>query len=187
MSLYNETDGTDINPTPVVGMLGLADPMPKAPPRLDRAEAGMEIWLIGPEPSDNLAGSYLERLSGPARGRPTAADTETGLAVIDEAVRMAHLVPVLHDVSDGGLAVAVAEICIASGIGAELGVTGTAALFGEDPHRFVAVVEPGWAPPALGRRIGAMGGESLTIGDESVAVADLARGWHGALPGALGR
>ncbi len=187
VSLYNETDGADINPTPVIGMLGLADPVPARPPRIDRAEAGMEVWLIGPAPSDNFAGSYLERLSGPARGRPTSANTETGLAVVDEAVRLAHLVPVLHDVSDGGLVVAIAEICIASGVGATITVTETAELFGEDPHRFVAVVEPGWDPPALGRRIGLMGGDSLTIADETVAVAALAEAWHGALPGALGR
>lgn len=187
VSLYNETDGADINPTPVVGMLGLADPMPVRPPRLDRAEAGMEIWLIGPEASDNFAGSYLERLAGPARGRPTAAQTDTGLAVIDEALRMAHVAPVLHDISDGGLAVALAEICIASGVGATLEVTGTAELFSEDPHRFVAVVDPGWDPPPLGRRIGFMGGDALVLGEETVAVSTLADAWHQALPEALSR
>lgn len=185
VSLYNETDGADINPTPVVGVLGLADPMPALPPRLDRAEPGMEIWLIGPEPTDNFAGSHLERLHGPAGGRPTAADPEVGLAVIDEAVRLAHVAPVLHDVSDGGLAVTIAEICIASGVGATIELEGTAELFGEDPHRFVAVVTPGWDPPALGRRIGVMGGDSLRIGDESVSVAALAEAWRGAIPEAM--
>ncbi|MFO7298997.1 MAG: phosphoribosylformylglycinamidine synthase subunit PurL [Actinomycetes bacterium] len=185
VSLYNETDRRDINPTPVVGVLGLADPMPAPPPRLDRARPGMEIWLIGPEPTDNFAGSCLERLDGPPRGRPTAADPEAGRAVIEEALRLAHVAPVLHDVSDGGLAVAVAEICIASGVGATLEVEGTAALFGEDPHRFVAVVEPGWDPPALGRRIGAMGGDSLVVGGERVAVSALADAYRNAIPEAM--
>lgn len=145
----------------------------------------MEIWLIGPEPTDNFAGSHLERLHGPAGGRPTAADPEVGLAVIDEAVRLAHVAPVLHDVSDGGLAVTIAEICIASGVGATIELGDTAELFGEDPHRFVAVVTPGWDPPALGRRIGVMGGDSLRIGDESVSVAALAEAWRGAIPEAM--
>ncbi|HEX6946167.1 MAG TPA: phosphoribosylformylglycinamidine synthase subunit PurL [Acidimicrobiia bacterium] len=185
VSLYNETDGRDINPTPVVGVLGLADPMPAPPPRLDRAEPGMEIWLVGPHPSDNFAGSYLERLHGPARGRPTSPDPEVGPAVIDEAIRLARVAPVLHDVSDGGMAVAVAEICIASGVGATIEVEGTAELFGEDPHRFVAVVPPGWDPPALGRRIGTMGGDMLRIGDESVSVSAIAEAWRGAISEAM--
>src|SRR5690606_17052125 len=49
VSFYNETDGVDIYPTPVVGLLGLADPMPARAPRLDRAVAGMEIWVVGPD------------------------------------------------------------------------------------------------------------------------------------------
>ncbi|MDX1448936.1 MAG: phosphoribosylformylglycinamidine synthase subunit PurL, partial [Acidimicrobiia bacterium] len=48
VSFYNETDGVDIHPTPVVGVLGLADPIPLPPPRLDRATLGMELWQIGP-------------------------------------------------------------------------------------------------------------------------------------------
>jgi len=48
VSFYNETDGVDIYPAPVVGMLGLCDPAPASPPRLDAAEPGMDLWLIGP-------------------------------------------------------------------------------------------------------------------------------------------
>ena len=74
---------------------------------------------------------------------------------------------------------------IASGVGATLEADGAAELFGEDPHRFVAVVEPGWDPPALGRRIGVIGGASLTIGGESAPVSALDSAWRAALATAL--
>ncbi|MGB8362675.1 MAG: phosphoribosylformylglycinamidine synthase subunit PurL, partial [Acidimicrobiia bacterium] len=77
VSFYNETDDVDIHPTPVVGLLGLADPMPADPPRLGRAEAGMEIWEVGPPPTSNLAGSAAQRLSDELVGLPTAPDPET--------------------------------------------------------------------------------------------------------------
>ena len=79
VSFYNETDGADIPPTPVVGMLGLADPRPARPPRLDRAEEGMAIWLVGPEDDADFAASAFARLVlGHRRGRPAAATPRWG-------------------------------------------------------------------------------------------------------------
>ncbi len=81
VSFYNETAGVDIHPTPVVGMLGLADPRPEQPPRLDRAEAGMEVWVLGPDDDADFAGSSFARLVlGRRRGRPAAPDPEAGSA-----------------------------------------------------------------------------------------------------------
>ncbi|HEX6221910.1 MAG TPA: phosphoribosylformylglycinamidine synthase subunit PurL, partial [Acidimicrobiia bacterium] len=118
VSFYNETDGVDIHPTPVVGLLGLADPMPTRPPLLERAVAGMEVWEVGPSATGNLAGSAVQRLAGDLGGLPTGPDAEMASRVIGLAVALAHEAPVLHDISDGGLAVALAEVCIASGVGA---------------------------------------------------------------------
>jgi phosphoribosylformylglycinamidine synthase subunit PurL len=185
VSFYNETDGTDIHPTPVVGVLGLADPMPVTPPRLDRARPGMEIWVIGPDPTDNMAGSYVERLHGPPGGRPTPPDEGSGEEMVELAVDLAHLVPVLHDISDGGLAVAVAEICIASRVGAIIEASDPLTLFNEDPHRLVAVVEAGWDPPTMARRIGRMWGDRIVLGDEAVTVSAAAEIWDQAIQRAL--
>jgi phosphoribosylformylglycinamidine synthase len=93
--------------------------------------------------------------------------------VIDITATLAGQVPVLHDVSDGGLAVAVAEVCIASGIGATLDIDAPGSLFCEDPHRVIAVFEPGSVelPVGLARRVGTMGGESLSL--EAAAPIDL--------------
>jgi phosphoribosylformylglycinamidine synthase len=167
VSFYNETDGVDIHPTPVVGLLGLADPMPERPPRLGRAGEEMQIWEIGPPPTGNMAGSASQRvINDELTGMPTPPDPGAALTVIDLVASLAHLVPVLHDISDGGLAVAVAEICIASGVGATVTTDDPGILFCEDPHRLIAVFEPGAVdlPSDLARRIGAMGGTSLTMG-----------------------
>ncbi len=145
VSFYNETDGRDIYPTPVVGMLGLADPMPASPPRLDRATDGMDLWLFGLERAINLAGSAFEQVTfGHVGGRPSAPDPTLAKAAVEAALSLVSegLAPVLHDVSDGGLAVAVAEICIASEVGVSLRVSDWRHLYAEDPHRFLAATDP---------------------------------------------
>jgi phosphoribosylformylglycinamidine synthase len=183
VSFYNETDGRDIHPTPVVGLLGLAEPVPVVPPRLDRADEGMELWRFGPEWAINLAGSAFEQVTfGHVGGRPSAPDPTMARAAVEAAVRLAVEVgvPVLHDVSDGGLAVAVAEICIASRVGARVSFADWRHLFSEDPHRFLAA-----APPEMGEtiaavadeagipasRIGTVGGEEITFEQDGIRAA----------------
>ena len=185
VSFYNETDGVDIYPTPVVGLLGLADPVPNEPPRIDRAEEGMEIWEIGPEPTASLAGSSAERIVlGTLTGRPTAPDPEVARQVIGLVRELAHTVPVLHDVSDGGLAVAIAEICIASEVGATIELGDPSLLFSEDPHRVVAVFEHGAVEPLddIARRIGTVGGVALTLGDATIDIATATDAYREAIP-----
>jgi len=184
VSFYNETEGVDIHPTPVVGLLGLADPMPSRPSRLDRAGPGMEVWEVGPVATGNLAGSRLQKLRGRLEGLPTPPDPEIAIRVVTLAAELAHSAPVLHDISDGGLAVALAEICIASGVGANIEHDQP---FSEDPHRFLAAAEPGSLelPEDIARRIGTMGGDQVTINGQSVPLGQASEAWHEAIPRAL--
>jgi len=184
VSFYNETDDVDIHPTPVVGLLGLADPMPADPPRLGRAGDGMEIWEVGPPATSNMAGSSAQRLSGELVGLPTAPDPEAATRVVELAARLAHVAPVLHDVSDGGAAVAITEICIASGVGATVR---SEQPFNEDPHRFLVVAHPGSLdlPAGLGRLIGMMGGEDIVINDDAIPLTRCRQIWAGSLEHAL--
>jgi phosphoribosylformylglycinamidine synthase len=186
VSFYNETDGVDIHPTPVVGLLGLADPMPQRPPRLDRAQEGMEIWEIGPASTGNMAGSAAQRvIHDELTGRPTPPDPEMARHMIELTTTLAGQVPVLHDVSDGGLAVAVAEVCVASEIGASLEIDEPRGLFCEDPHRVIAVFAPGSVdlPPDLARLVGRMGGKQLSLGDAApIDLGALARTHREAIP-----
>ena len=185
VSFYNETDGVDIHPTPVVGMLGMADPMPKRPPRLDRAAEGMEIWLIGPTPTGNLSGSAAQRvLIGELEGRPAEPDPDAAVSVLGLVADVAHVVPVLHDVSAGGLATAIAEICIASNVGALVTIKDPLELFSEGPHRAVAVFTPGSVdlPGEIAQRIGLVGGTTISFDGTDVSLTEAARVYRDALP-----
>ncbi|MCP9886889.1 phosphoribosylformylglycinamidine synthase subunit PurL [Cyanobium sp. ATX 6A2] len=137
VSLYNETrlpDGSmqPIHPTPVVGMVGLVHDLAQVRGQAWR-EAGDAIWLLGvpletgetpADPRLGLAGSsYLERLHGAVTGRPPEIDLALERAVqafLRQAIAQG-LVASAHDLSDGGLAVAAAECCIASAAAAPLG------------------------------------------------------------------
>jgi phosphoribosylformylglycinamidine synthase len=190
VSFYNETDGTDIYPTPVVGMLGFADPMPHAPARLDRAADGMAVWLIGPDDADDFAGSAFDKIiMGRVAGRPAPVDDLVGPIIIDTAARLADdesSVVTVHDVGYGGLAVALAEIAIASEVGMAVEIGGWRELFAEGPHRIVAVT-PGDASPVPdgipARRIATMGGDALDFGPlGSLSLGLVAETWRSALP-----
>ena len=139
VSLYNETrlpNGTmqPIHPTPVVGMVGLVHDLAQVRGQAWR-EAGDVIWLLGApleggetpaDPRLGLAGSsYLERLHGAVTGRPPEIDLQLERSVqgfLRQAIA-SGLVRSAHDLSDGGLAVAAAECCMASGAGAASGAS----------------------------------------------------------------
>ena len=197
VSFYNETDGLDIYPTPVVGIIGLIEELAFPPPRLDRATEGSDIYLLGTDWAINLAGSAFEKVTfGHVGGRPSAPDPTMGRAAIQAARSLAdRRVGVIQDISSGGLAVALAEICIASGIGASVEYQDWRHIWSEDPHRFLAVgdgalietiaVEAG--VPC--RRIGQIGGETIVFrsgGTTSSVDLDQARmAWKTALSSRL--
>lgn len=185
VSFYNQTDGVDIYPSPVVGMLGFCEPMPEQPPRLDRAEEGMTIWLVGQDAQGDFAASAYDRIiNGALGGRPCDVDAETARRVVEAATTLAYETPVLHDISIGGLAVALAEVAIKSGVGFEIeGVSGPD-LFDETPLRFIAVTYGDELPTnAPHREIGVVGGDALDFGDAgAIDVAEAANIWRNALP-----
>jgi phosphoribosylformylglycinamidine synthase II len=168
VSLYNETrlpDGTmqPIHPTPVVGMVGLVHDLAHVRGQAWR-QAGDAIWLLGvpleggeapADPRLGLAGSsYLERIHGAVTGRPPEIDLALELAVqgfLRQAIAQG-LVASAHDLSDGGLAVAAAECCIAGGLGAELELPAGSAridrlLFAEGGARILVSVPAEQAAP----------------------------------------
>jgi phosphoribosylformylglycinamidine synthase len=204
VSLYNETNGDAVLPTPVVGMLGLLEDVEQRCPMAFQA-AGDEVFLLGAgleAAAATLAGSeYLRELHGLVAGRPQIdLELEAGVQrTCLEAIRDG-LLHSAHDCSHGGLAVALAECCIESGLGLDgsgLKVSGRqdAALFGEGQSRIVISCPPGRRGEieALAGRygvpfthLGRAGGDRLVIGGLlSVPVADLARAYREGLPRAL--
>jgi phosphoribosylformylglycinamidine synthase len=163
VSLYNETrlpDGSmqPIHPTPVVGMVGLVHDLDHLTGQAWR-EPGDAIWLLGVPPeagSDSsdarvsLAGSsYLEVIHGVVTGRPPEIDLdlERGVQAFLRQAIVSGLVRSAHDLSDGGLAVAAAEACLAGGLGAHLEIPAGPArpdrlLFAEGGARILVSVAP---------------------------------------------
>ena len=194
VSFYNETDGRDIYPTPVVGMLGVAEPIPERPGPLT---ADMRIMLLGPRQSDNLAGTaYQKTIRGSLGGRPTPIDPEAGGRSIELAIRLAHVIPsaVLHDVSQGGALVALTELLVEADVGAQMEPTTNRDAFGEDPHRFLCLVPARDKPKVLqlavevgctAVQIGVTGGSSLSFANRDVddlPIEQLRSVWKRAIP-----
>ena len=144
-SLYNETPNGQIYPTPGIGMLGVIEDVYTALTAIP--STGDELVLVGApvaQPASALAGSeYLTTLLGHLAGRPEIdLDHEAAVQQLVLDAHAAGLLGAAHDCSDGGLAVAVSEMCLAADAGLEdgdvdLGVRLDAALFGETQSRFV--------------------------------------------------
>ncbi|MBV9213051.1 MAG: phosphoribosylformylglycinamidine synthase subunit PurL, partial [Actinobacteria bacterium] len=200
VSLYNEGPDGPIYPTPVVGVVGwLPDPARAA--GLAFAREGDQIALVGHfEPA--LPGSELERLAGALASGLPAVDVERharAQAAVRDLVRRGA-VSSAHDVADGGLAVALAECCIAGGIGARVELTAGGPLdrlFGEGPGGTVisapaATIEELHArsPDVPLARLGEVRGDALEIAAAGarlrIQVADLKTAHQQAIPDLLG-
>lgn len=185
VSFYNQTDGVDIYPAPVVGMLGFCDPMPIKPPRHDRARDGMNIWIVGQDPQGDFAASAYDRIVNEhLGGRPLDVDGAMARGVISDAVTLAFDMPVLHDLSLGGLAVALAEIAFASNVGFRIDGVAARDLFDETPLRFLAIgSDENLDISAPFRKIGTMGGQQLDFGSSGSLPLEHAKHiWSEALP-----
>jgi phosphoribosylformylglycinamidine synthase II len=183
VSLYNEGADGPIYPTPVVGLVGeLPDPLCAG--RLAFCADGDEIGVLGPF-APRLEGSELAKLRGEALPAELPdVDVEAVVAThaaVREAVR-AGRVSSAHDIAEGGLLVAIAECCLAGGLGATLKDGDESALFGEGPGGFV-LSGPRAELEALGARVvGEVGGETLSCGDRSWSLAQLREAWSALAP-----
>jgi phosphoribosylformylglycinamidine synthase len=161
VSLYNETDGRAIQPSPLVGCVGLVADV-RAVPRDWRA--GDAVFVAG-APELSLDGSELQALFGAVGGEAAALDLEAEAALIRFLWRSAPLLTLAHDAAQGGLAVALVEAALASGVGAELELPGDAlSLFGEGGGQAVVACRPDDVARLEGvplRRIGTVGGDSI--------------------------
>jgi len=202
VSLYNETDGRAVFPTPTCAVVGLVPDVEKTSTPWFKAE-GHEIALLGVNTGEAGGSEYLKAIFDKTAGLPPRIDMAREKAVQD-AVRTlvrAGVVASAHDCADGGIAVALAECCIGGeGLGAKVRVPGTARtdllLFAEDPSRVIVSYDPArrgeveriakeaGAPFTV---LGTVGGTSLAIeGALDVPVSKLARAYRTGLPKVLG-
>ncbi len=197
VSLYNDTDGKSIFPTPTVGVVGL---VPDATRRMGMSfsEYGDVVAFLGAS-GGQLGGSEWLHAQGKTAGLPPRLDATAELSLQKVLRRLARegLVHSAHDCSEGGLGVAVAECCIAEParqMGAVLdvappaGVRPHAWLFGEEPSRAVIAFSPvkldtirsicaGEGVPFAA--VGTVGGDRLKFGALlDVPLADLSKAWR---------
>ena len=182
VSLYNEAPTGPIYPTPVVGIVGRLPDATRAG-RLAFGTEGDLIAVAGPfDPSP--AGSELAKLRGSAPEGPLPQIDSATVRAAHERVRdgvRAGVLDSAHDIAEGGIAVALAECCIAGGIGATVQLPEGMDPFGEAPGQGFLVTGSADALAGL-RVIGRVGGTDVEIaGVLSLPVAELERAWSGGL------
>jgi phosphoribosylformylglycinamidine synthase len=206
VSLYNETDGKAVLPTPVLGVVGLIENADTVVRRAFRGD-GDAIVLLG-DSLDELGGSdYLKVVHGLVKGVPPRLDLAREAALQRVLVKgvAAGLIRSAHDCAEGGFAVTLAECCFDTGLGADVDVAAvdaavtpfadTATLFGESASRAVVSVDKGRTAEleALAKEagvpvavIGRVGGSRIRIaiagrGVIDEQLADVERLWSGAI------
>jgi phosphoribosylformylglycinamidine synthase len=192
VSLYNETDGTGVLPTPVLGVVGLIEDAEMVVRRAFRS-AGDVVMLLG-ESHDELGGSqYLKVIHRLIRGLPPALDLSREAALqrllVDAAAQ--GLIASAHDCSEGGLSITVAESCFDSSLGVDVDLPGVgsetagyrdvATLFGESASRVVVSVRPDRLDAFLAMashaqvpaaQIGVVGGDRIRMSVDGRRVVD---------------
>jgi phosphoribosylformylglycinamidine synthase subunit PurL len=202
VSFYNQTGDVAINPTPVVGVLGVvADVRRRVPIGFGAPD---EVVLLLGETRDELGGSeWAHHVHGHLGGLPPRVDlaAEKALGALMAAAADDGLVTAAHDVSDGGLAQTLVEMVLRRGVGASVTVDGVAgdafvALFAESVARAVVAVPADRAADLEASatsygvpvaRLGATGGETLAVqGVLTVGVDELRAAHEGTLPALFG-
>ena len=211
VSFYNETDGVAIYPTPVIGMVGIVDDVQRVSPHCFQ-EPGDCVILLG-STSNELGGSeYLYHVHGLVAGEPPLVNLEAERSLQNAvlALNRKELIRSAHDLSDGGLFVALAEACLGRprsgpGLGAEVGLEAALKdvplLFSESQGRILlsctsehedAVLQVCEAHGVPAKRIGAVedaaAGLRITTPSSSVrfGLEELGAAYFGALPEAMG-
>ncbi len=192
VSLYNETDGRAVLPTPVLGVVGIIEDDSRVVRRTFQREGDL-IVLLGTSANELGGSEYLKTIHGLVRGRPPALDLGREAALqrlIVDAIAQG-LIRSAHDCAEGGLAITIAECCFDSGLGALADLPAVdvdaadfcdiSTLFNESASRVVASADPQAAERLVqlgekrsvpARVIGRVGGDRIRIGIDGRGVID---------------
>jgi phosphoribosylformylglycinamidine synthase subunit PurL len=199
VSFYNQTADAAIHPTPIVGVLGVHDDVRRRL-SIGFGRAGCRLMLLGRSEAELGGSLWAHVVHGHLGGRPPAVDldAERGLAAVLVAAAARGLLDAAHDLSDGGLAIALAESCLTGGQGCSVRLPGEVFthLFGESAARAVVATAPGaedeFAALCADRGVpatvlGVTGGASLEVaGSFAIPLEELAAAHRGTLPALFG-
>lgn len=188
VSLYNETNGVGIPPTPAIGAVGLIKDISKRADLALKAEGNL-IIALGAEEGHLGQSLYQQIIAGALEGAPPPVDlsAERHAGELVRALIREQTVRGVHDLSDGGLLVGIAEMALAGDLGVEIypyegKLPYHAIWFGEDQGRYLLEVTPDLADNVLERArqkslpariVGRVDGDSLRIGEQKLALAEL--------------
>ena len=197
VSFYNESRGADIDPTPVVGTIGLIDQLDRRPPP-PALIAGTTVLVLGPRSTVLTASRWARAVHEHRGGRLAPLDLELHARLVDLVVGLVRdqMVAGVHDVADGGIGCALAEMAALGGVGVAIAaLDGHGELFSEAPSRVVACVDAANLAEVMARAVGAAvpvevlgqaGGDRLVIhGLLDVAVGAITAARTGTIPAAL--
>ena len=199
MSFYNQTGGAAIHPTPVVGVLGVHDDVRRRL-SIGFAAHGASVILLGRTALELGGSAWAAVAHGHLGGQPPRPDlpAERALASMLAAAASGGLLAAAHDLSDGGLAIALAESCLRGGLGCRVALPGDpfTYLFSESAARAVVAVRPGReagfaalaaAHGVPAQTLGAVGGGSLAVdGCFEIPLDELGAVHGGTLPALFG-
>jgi phosphoribosylformylglycinamidine synthase len=199
VSFYNQTGQVAIHPTPVVGVLGVLDDVRRRL-SIGFARPGAQVVLLGATAAEFGGSAWAQVAHRHLGGRPPAVNfaAERRVAKVLADAAQAGLLDAAHDISDGGLAIALAESCLAGGQGCRVRLPGDpfVALFSESAARVVAAVRPGAeaefaalcaAHGVPAQALGTVGGAGLEVtGEFTVPLDELAAAHRQPLPALFG-
>jgi phosphoribosylformylglycinamidine synthase len=198
VSLYNETNGQGILPTPTIGGVGVLPDVARHATIAFKA-AGEAVILVGDTAGWLGQSIWLRDICGRAEGAPPPVDLAVERRNGESVRRLINAgdLTAVHDLSDGGLALALAEMAMSAGIGARIdalpaGLPAHAALFGEDQARYVVTCAPASADRVMKalaaadapvHLLGRTGGDALLLpGEAPIPVKDLKAAHEGWFP-----
>ncbi len=200
VSLYNDTDGQAILPTPAIGGVGLIEDIARIC-RPGGAQEGDVLILIGAGAGHLGQSLYLREVLGMEAGAcpPVELAGERAAGLLVRGLIRDGILRAAQDLSDGGLACAAAEMALAGDIGValrnETGLSDGAFAFGEDQGRYLlavsaeradAVYDAADAAGVAAEPVGLVGGCEIALGAEALDLADLRRAWEGWMPAFMG-
>lgn len=200
VSFYNETPTSAIDPTPIIGMLGVIDDYQYITTQYFKEEGDM-IFLLGENLEELGASAYLKIIHNTRKGPIPIVDLEKEKKFQKVVLELIHkeLVQSAHDCSEGGLGIAIAESCFHNELGAKInlkdGIRKDALLFGESQCRYIVSIKDKDRKKVIGileksqiafQELGEVSGKNLTIkvkGEKIVeeSILDLKTSWQGAL------